>query len=101
MEEKLGPVSYEHDRPSFLAGAPSAGGWQERRFSDATAHAIDEAVQRIVERAFARTVAILERQREALEHGAALLLEKETLDEPALQQLRAGMKPPEPAVAAQ
>jgi cell division protease FtsH len=92
MEEKIGPVSYDSERPNFL-GAPATP-WEQRRYSDATARAIDEAVQRIVERAFARTVAILEQEQSLLEHGAELLLEKETLDEAELASIQAQIKPP-------
>jgi cell division protease FtsH len=100
MDEKLGPVSYDSDRPTFLQGPAAAAGWHERSYSDETAHAIDQAVQRIVEQTFARTVAILERQRDLLERGAAALLEKETLDESELKALQAQIRS-EPAVAAQ
>jgi cell division protease FtsH len=100
MDEKLGPVSYDQERPMFLQGAPGVGGWNERSYSDETAHAIDGAVQRIVERAFARSVAILEQQRDLLERGAAQLLEKETLDETDLRALQAQIRP-EKAIAAQ
>ena len=100
MDEKLGPVSYDQERPMFLQGAPGVAGWNERSYSDETAHAIDGAVQRIVERAFARSVAILEQQRDLLERGAAQLLEKETLDEGDLRALQAQIRP-EKAIAAQ
>jgi len=100
MEEKLGPVSYDAQRPTFLQGAPPPDGWHERSYSDETAHAIDQAVQEIVERAFARTVALLERRRDLLERGAKLLLEKETLDEADLKALQAELTAKD-AVAAQ
>jgi cell division protease FtsH len=57
-------------------------------------------VQQIVERAFARTVALLERRRDLLERGATLLLEKETLDEADLKTLQAELTAKD-AVAAQ
>jgi cell division protease FtsH len=98
MEEKLGPVSYDSERPSFLGG-PSAP-FEPRNYSDATARAIDEAVQRIVERAFSRTLGILEQQRALLERSAQLLLEKETLDEADLKAIQAQIRP-EKAEAAQ
>jgi cell division protease FtsH len=97
MEEKLGPVSYDAERPTFLQGAPPLNGWHERSYSDETAHAIDQAVQHIVERAFARTVDILERRRDLLERGAALLLEKETLDERDLKALQSQLQESVPA----
>jgi cell division protease FtsH len=100
MEEKLGPVSYDAQRPTFLQGAPPPEGWHERSYSDETAHAIDQAVQQIVERAFARTVALLERRRDLLERGAKLLLVKETLDEADLKALQAELTAKD-AVAAQ
>jgi cell division protease FtsH len=88
MADRLGPVSYEEPRSAFLRGAPGVDGWHERRYSDETAHAIDAEVQRILETSFRRTVSMLERQRDVLEEGAAILLEKETLEEPDLEALR-------------
>jgi cell division protease FtsH len=96
MEEQLGPVAFDTDRPTFLTGA-AAEGWRQRRYSDATAHAIDLAVQHIVEVAFARTVEILKRERATLDRGAALLLEKETLDEAELSGILKDVKAIEPA----
>ncbi|HUH83300.1 MAG TPA: cell division protein FtsH, partial [Stellaceae bacterium] len=92
MEEKIGPVSYDSERPNFLGAPPTP--WEPRTYSDATARAIDEAVQRIVEHAFARTVAILEEERGLLEQSAERLLEKETLDEAELASIQAQVKPP-------
>jgi len=90
MEETLGPVAYETERPSFL-NTPAGMISSERRYSDQTAHAIDEAVQHIVERVFAHAVDTLTQRRKVLDHGAALLLENETLDEAALTDLRGEM----------
>jgi cell division protease FtsH len=50
-----------------------------------------------VDAAFRRTVNLLRTQREVLERGARLLLEKETLDEPDLLAL---VRPPERVGAA-
>ncbi len=100
MEEKLGPVVYDVERPTFL-NVPAGMGWPERRYSDQTAHAIDEAVQHIVERVFARAVEVLSKQRKVLEKGAVLLLEHETLDEAALGALRTEMTPLDVPSAAQ
>jgi cell division protease FtsH len=100
MEEKLGPVSYESDRPTFL-NVPTALEWHQRRYSDETAHTIDEAVRQIVERVLSRAIAILTQQRKVLDHGAALLLERETLDEAGLAALRGELAPVDRPVAAQ
>jgi cell division protease FtsH len=99
MDKSLGPISYESPRSPFLHGAPE--GLHERRYSDETAHAIDQAVQHIVEASFNRTVSILEDHRDLLERGAKLLLEKETLDEPQLREFREKIQPTvsEPGVA--
>ena len=98
MEEQLGPVAFDTDRPTFLTGA-AADGWQQQRYSDETARAIDLAVQHIVEAAFARSVEILKRERATLDRGAALLLEKETLDEGELATILKDVKAAEPAFA--
>ncbi len=100
MEEKLGPVSYDSERPTFL-GTPTALQWQQRRYSDETAHAIDDAVRQIIERTLARAIAVLKQQRPVLDHGAALLLARETLDEAALHSLRQEMLPLDQPAAAQ
>ena len=102
MDASVGPVSYESPPSPFLGGGPAPQGWSERRYSDETAHAIDEAVQHILEASFQRTVAILEALRGLLEEGARLLLEKETLDKTALRELakKIAAHPPAPALAA-
>ena len=94
MDESLGPVVFDTDRPTFLPSA--ADTWRQQRYSDETAHAIDLAVQHIVEGAFARAVEVLQRHRRVLDRGAALLLEKETLDEPALGDLLKEVRATEP-----
>ena len=87
MSEELGHVALEKDQRSFLSPNPLFAGPRERDFSDQTASAIDQLVRWIVDRAFERAVAILTRNRTALEHAAKRLLEKETLDEHEVQQL--------------
>jgi len=92
MTPGLGQVAYESEQAQFLA--TPAGGLRSRDFSEATAREIDTAVKELVDRAFARAVGILTERRAALERGAQLLLQKETLTEEDLREL-AG-----PAVAA-
>jgi len=100
MEEKLGPVAFDTDRPTFLTGTAADAAWRQQRYSDETAHAIDGAVQHIVEGAFTRAEEILKRERATLDRGAALLLEKETLDEKELGGLLQSVQAIEPAQAA-
>jgi cell division protease FtsH len=90
MDEKLGHVAYEEERRGLLGG-PSVP-LQERTYSEETAREIDCAVRGIVKRAFDRAVDILTRERQVLERGARLLLEKETLLEEDLQAIQAQLK---------
>src|SRR5438874_8919991 len=80
-----GHVAYEEERAPFLGGPLPQG---HREFSEETAREIDVAVRGIVERAYAKAVEILRRHRAALETWAQKLLEKETLAERELTELR-------------
>jgi cell division protease FtsH len=105
MSERLGHVALEKDRRSFLATDQPYYGPQERSYSEETAAAVDEEVQRIVDAAFVRTVKLLTERRDLLERSARRLMEKETLDEQDLKALsgQAGQapqsRPAEPAPA--
>jgi cell division protease FtsH len=78
MDESLGYVVYDAPKSAFL-GQGEAPTYLERRFSEDTARDIDEAVRKIVDEAFRRTIAILRQNRSVLERCAAVLLQKETL----------------------
>jgi cell division protease FtsH len=96
MVEDLGYVAYDSAPPRWLdTPAFPQGGWAP---SQATQQRIDEAVRRIVMDAFASASVILERHRPVLERCARELLRRETLDEAALAELTAGVRPP-PAAA--
>jgi cell division protease FtsH len=86
MVPELGQVTYEAETAPFLGGA---GGWQPRRYGEATATAIDGAIKALIEEAFNRAEAILEKNRELLRRAAADLLSKETLTEGELDTIRA------------
>jgi cell division protease FtsH len=87
MTEELGQVAYEKSPNAFLGYAQPMM-YQERSYSEATAREIDSAVKSIVDDAFHRTVNLLRAQRDTLERGARLLLERETLDEADLAALQ-------------
>jgi cell division protease FtsH len=89
MYEKLGHVTYEAERPSFLGGASVAE--MRREFSEETAREIDCAVREIVTRAFEKATAVIQQRRDLLERGAQLLLQKETLTEGDLAEFRASL----------
>jgi cell division protease FtsH len=88
MVPELGNVAYETARPTFL-DVPVPPGYEQRALADETARTIDRAVQDIVERAYKRAEAILQRRRPTLEVGMKELLHKETLDQADLKRLTA------------
>ncbi|KPK06682.1 MAG: cell division protein FtsH [Betaproteobacteria bacterium SG8_39] len=88
MVEALGPVSYDEERPNLL-GMPTIS--PPREYSEETAREIDLAVREIVKGAWEQAVEILSRERAVLERGAKLLLEKETLAEAELEELKASL----------
>jgi cell division protease FtsH len=88
MMAELGHVSYEHGGNGYSAGVLVP----RRGYSEVTAHEIDAAVKEAVDVAYARAREVLVRNRDVLESGAAELLARETLDEPALRQLFAGIR---------
>ncbi|MEW5756307.1 MAG: ATP-dependent zinc metalloprotease FtsH [Pseudomonadota bacterium] len=89
MHEPLGHVTYEAARPAFLQVPSLVPG--QREFSEETAQAIDRAVREITQAAFDKAVGIIRPQRERLEQGVRLLLQKETLGEGELAELRNAM----------
>ncbi len=87
MGEKLGSVSYEGERQTFLGQ-----NMNERNYSEETAREIDTEVRALVQAAFERAVAILAANRALLDDWAKRLLVKETLAEDELKALAAEVK---------
>lgn len=90
MHEKLGQVTYETPRQTFLAENAFAH-YADREFSEETAREIDCAVRDLVATAFEKALGVLRTHRKQLEDGANLLLERETLareELPPLEELR-------------
>jgi len=98
MDESLGYIAYEAQRPQFLDVPGLASGGCPR--SPETQARIDEAVRRIVMDAFERACAILQQHRALLERCARELLQRETLDEAQLRALTAELRPVAQAPAA-
>ncbi len=92
MDEKLGMVSLESERSTFLQ-MPGENMAPRRDFSEQTAREVDCAVRDLVTGAFERAVAILEAHQDALSRTAEQLLEKETLSGDELPMLA-----PEPEI---
>jgi cell division protease FtsH len=95
MVKTLGHVAYENEPAGFLNNNIS-----QKQFSETTAREIDVAVRDIVEKAYAKALAILKRERTALERWAQKLLDKETLHETDLEELRRAVAPQQRAAAA-
>ncbi|AJE22722.1 ATP-dependent zinc metalloprotease FtsH [Azotobacter chroococcum] len=87
MSERLGHVTLEREQHSYLGVEQLYGLPARHEYGETTATAIDAEVQAIIERAFQRTVALLEERRELLERSARRLLEEETLDAEQLAEL--------------
>jgi cell division protease FtsH len=84
MSEKLGPQTFGRAEQSrFLPGV----GIEERNYSEQTAEAIDAEVAAILDGQHARSRQILESRKDALERMATRLIEVETLDRAAIDEL--------------
>src|SRR5512145_3376408 len=88
MVESLGQLAYEEEQGRFLM---TPGFPKTREFSEQTAREIDVAVRDIVKRSYDKARTILAREKPLLERSAQLLLQKETLAEADLAELRRGM----------
>jgi cell division protease FtsH len=77
MDTQLGPVALDTDQGQFL-NDPGAF-WRPRRFSEATAREVDDAVRALLKRALDRALAVLRANRAQLDEGAEALLAHETL----------------------
>jgi cell division protease FtsH len=86
MADNLGQVAYEPETGGLLG--PTSAPWQPRRYSEATAAAIDDAVKGLIERAFTRARTILASNRALLDRSAKDLLSKETLVGAELARIR-------------
>ena len=90
MVGSLGHVAYEDDRSPFLANQVFQ---KSREYSEETAREIDVAVRDIVKAAYEKALRVLLKEKNLLETWARRLLEKETLAEKELAELRASLHP--------
>jgi cell division protease FtsH len=81
MSDRLGPLSYKH------AQRGDEGPLLAKPYSDATAEAIDEEVQSLIDEAQSRATALLQEKRSLLDEMADALLREEVLDSDALLEL--------------
>lgn len=99
MDQKLGHVSYERERPSMFA-AQDPHGQHGGEYSDETERLIDHAVRELVGHALERAVSIITAHRSVHERTAQSLLQKETLEEDDIETLRSQIGAVEPAADA-
>ncbi|HVZ78994.1 MAG TPA: ATP-dependent zinc metalloprotease FtsH [Gemmatimonadaceae bacterium] len=93
MDEAVGHVAYAGTGPQYL---PAYIAPESRMYSDATAREIETAVRTLIQRALERARTVLEANRSALDTGAHLLMERETLTRdqlPAVRSVSAGERP--------
>jgi cell division protease FtsH len=88
MVPELGNATFV-DEPGFV---PTGVG--RREYSEATAREIDVAVRQLVDGAFDRALAVLQRNATVLREAAERLLTLETLDEEALRPFLEKVVPP-------
>lgn len=91
MSPSVGMVVYEQQLSPFLESPLQ--GHEIRHYSEDTAHLIDLEIKNVIEIARTMTEIILSKNRDVLETGAQLLLEKETLSEADLKNLFMNLKP--------
>jgi cell division protease FtsH len=84
MSDELGPITYGRTEELVFLGREIS---ETRNYSEATANAIDREVRRIVDEAEKRAFNVLVQHRLLLDHLAATLLERETLQGKELDEL--------------
>ena len=89
MVKSLGHVAYENEPVGFLNNNIT-----QKQFSEQTAREIDVAVRDIVKDSYDKALGILSREKALLERWAQRLLEKETLGEAELDELRVELDKP-------
>ncbi len=92
MEKKLGPVTYDEPRQGYLPAQQLAG---QRKYAEETAREIDCAIRDRLNQALVAATNILEYNRNILDDGSRRLLEEETLEGEALEEILAEAVLPE------
>ncbi|HLF86140.1 MAG TPA: cell division protein FtsH, partial [Nitrospiria bacterium] len=85
MSERLGLATFEEPRTSPFLNIPMPQG--QREYSERTAQAIDEEIQKLLKESHTRVNETLVSKRPILESLARLLLEKEVIDRATLDHL--------------
>jgi cell division protease FtsH len=91
MDAKLGHVALQAENPQFQPWPGFTGPVRGRDYSEETAREIDCSVRNIIKDAFEMALNKLTQSRKLLEQGASLLLQKETLNEQDLNEIKASL----------
>ncbi len=84
MSEAVGQVYFAREKRSMFLNVPVEGAGE---YSEATAEVIDREVREIVSRQYERALSVLRGQKDTLDRGAEILLEKEKIDGEELKAL--------------
>ena len=85
MSERLGNLTYGRPLAGRFLQSPFVA--EERNYSDRTAEVIDEEVHRLIDESYDTSRSILLNRHVQLEHIARELIQRETLDRAALEEL--------------
>ena len=88
MSEKLGPLTYGKTSDLVFLGKELS---EERNYSEETAQIIDAEARRLVEEQYQRATEVLEMNRVVLDNLVTVLLDKETLQGPELEEALRGV----------
>jgi cell division protease FtsH len=93
LSEKLGPLAYGQKEGEVFLGHSMN---QHKEVSDETAHAIDEEVRAIIDKAYATAKQVLLDNKDKLHTMAAALLKYETLNSDQIKDIMEGKEPKPP-----
>lgn len=91
MSDTLGPRTFGGGTGSLFLGRDL---YEQRDYSEQAAEDIDNEVKRIVQTAYTRAKSILSENRAKLDNIATILIEQETLDRAAFEELMGFIAPP-------
>ncbi|MCG6158394.1 ATP-dependent zinc metalloprotease FtsH [Rubinisphaera margarita] len=84
MSETIGPAAFRHAEDDPFLGKEMH---EMRTYSDATAHLVDQEIQRVLFAAADRAMQILQEHREKLDRISEALIEQEIIDSDELQKI--------------
>ncbi len=94
LSDEMGPIAYGEEEDEVFLGRSVT---QHKNVSNETARKIDEVVRTILDKAYARTRALLTENIDKLHAMSQALLQYETIDAPQIDAIMEGREPPPPA----